>query len=714
MKSRQSLIYLIYSIIIVILVLAILVGIPMSTDRQITVHEKIDGFSEGWRLPNGDKVCADDLDIGEFNGRVALEKELSKGITDKDALCFKSENTNIRVFIGGRQVYRFYSKPNLTGMCYGIAYHEVGISKSEAGKTIRLEFEEIYENQKNGRLYDIYLCSASDFLQMVVRNNLLSIIMCILNIFLGITFFIAYVGSSNRSKFPFDILAIGCSAIIMGIWLLIDTNIFQLITGHTYVCRDINKTLPFLIAYPIISFFNSQTEKKRPIYRHLGFATSIVSLFGIIILRYTLRIDMLDSFMKVFIVYVVAGLSLLVIMAVDNALYCTNAGKKNKLGYLYIGGGILIICGILDLIRFFMAGRIKDNHLLFISIGSVIYSTMMLAEFMKWWMEDNAAVERDRFINRALQYALSSNSPDTNIRSILAFLGKELDARRIFVFEDQKNGKYKGTYEWFKEGEKSFSIEIMYLSSEDIIDKIYDEFNKNDHRLIIRDPEVFKDSIPGFYSLIKANKVDNMIIGPLEVGGHLFGVCGVVGAPQKNLEYISEIINLITYFLAQLVLQREEQSRSQSYSYKDALSGCGNYTFFKKYLNNSLDMASPFGCVRCDLARLNEINIEEGYEVGDQIIVDAARMLFEVFGESNVFRVSGTQFIAFGFETEEVFFENDVERLKNMFKEHAIESKVSSVYCLYGTNDINIVLNRLEDLMREKGQENRDEHTDNS
>lgn len=69
-----------------LLVLAILVGIPMSTDRQITVHEKIDGFSDGWRLPNGDKVCADDLDIGEFNGRVVLEKELSKGITDKDAL----------------------------------------------------------------------------------------------------------------------------------------------------------------------------------------------------------------------------------------------------------------------------------------------------------------------------------------------------------------------------------------------------------------------------------------------------------------------------------------------------------------------------------------------------------------------------------------------------------------------------------------------------
>ena len=714
MKSRHSAINLIISIAFGLMILSILVGIPMSTDKLITVHEKIDGFSEGWTLADGTKVCADDMDIADFEGRVALEKKLSNGITDKDALCFKSENTNIRVFIGGRQVYRFYSNPNLTGKCYGITYHEVGIGKNDAGKTIRLEFEQIYEGQKKGRVYDIYLCSVTDFVQMIIRNNLLSVILCVLVIFLGVVFIIAYTGASNRSTFPFDVLSTGCCAILMGIWLLIDTNIFQLITGHIYVCRDISRTLPFMLAYPSIVLLNSATEKKRRVYNYVGFFITAVSVFGIITLRYACKIDMLDSFLKFFIAYAVAALAVIAVMSAENTLYCNMTGKKNKLLYHYVGGGIFVLCGILDLIQFIMAGRITDNHGIFVRLGAVIYAALMLLAFLRWWMKDNAAMERDRFINRALQYALSSNSPDANIRSILAFLGKELEAKRLFIFEDQKNGKYRGTYEWYREGTESFDLEMMYLSSEDVIDKIYDEFNKNDHRLIVRDPEIFRNSIPGFYNMLKTYKVANMIIGPLEAGGHLFGVLGVVGAPQKKLDSISEIINLISYFLAQLVMEREEQARAEHYSFKDNLSGTGNYTAFKKFIEQELDLSSSFGCMRCDLLKLNEINIADGYEVGDQMIVITARVLLEIFGEANVFRVSGTQFMAFGFEGEEGLFESDVERAKKIFKENAIEANVSSVYCLYGTKDINIVLSRVEDLMREIIQEHNNGHTDNS
>ena len=124
-------------------------------------------------------------------------------------------------------------------------------------------------------------------------------------------------------------------------------------------------------------------------------------------------------------------------------------------------------------------------------------------------------------------------------------------------------------------------------------------------------------------------------------------------------------------------------------------------------------MTQPFGLVRCDLVRLDEINVSEGFDVGDQIVVVAARRLIEIFGDAGVFRISGTQFYAFGFEAEESFFESDVARLKKAFKENAIEANVSSVYCLYGTKDINIVLNRADDLIGRK-QESKNEHTDNN
>ena len=713
MKSKMSLINLIYAVFFALLIASILIGIPMSADRLITSHENIDGYSDRWVLPDGSKVYVDGLNIGDYGGRIAVEKQLSGGVTDKDALCFKSKNTNIRVFIGGRQVYRFYSRPNLTGMCYGVAFHEIGLNKDYAGKLIRLEFEQVFEGQKNGSVFDIYLCSASDYIQMVIRKSLFSCLFCILSIFLGLIFLIVYVETSNKSAFPFNVPAFGCSAALTGIWLLVSTNIFQLITGHIYVCRDINRIMPFLIAYPTICFINSLSEKKRELYNHLGFWLSIVSSFGIVALRYVMGIDMMDSFPWFAGGYIIIGLLILAIVILDNAIYCRRTGKRNRLRYHYAIGSMVVVCGFLDIVGYFMAGRTTERFGLFTRIGITVYVVIVLIEFLRWWMKDSAAIERDRFINRALQYALSSNSPDANIRSILAYLGKELDAKRIFIFEDQKNGKYKGTYEWYREGEKSFSLEMMYLSSKDIVDKIYNEFNKNDHRLIVRNPEEFRNSIPGLYSLLKTNKIDNMIVGPLEIGGNLFGVCGVVGATSKKLESVSEIINLISYFLAQLVLQREEQSRALNYTYKDALSGCNNHTAFKKYLEQGLDMTQPFGLVRCDLVRLDEINVSEGFDVGDQIVVVAARRLIEIFGDAGVFRISGTQFYAFGFEAEESFFESDVARLKKAFKENAIEANVSSVYCLYGTKDINIVLNRADDLIDRK-QESKNEHTDNN
>ncbi|MBO6197109.1 MAG: GGDEF domain-containing protein [Butyrivibrio sp.] len=705
MKSRQKVTYTIYGVIFGLIVFAVLAGVPISTDRNITLNETIDAYSDRWKLESGETVNANDLDISDYGGRIVIEKKLSYSITDKDELCFKSQNTNIKVFIGGRQRYKFESKPNLTGMGYGIAYHEVGISKNDVDKLIRIEIEPVHEGQKRGRLYDISLCSASDFIQMIIRSKLVSCGLSILNIFLGVTFIVAYIGAYKKSDFPFDILAVGISASLSGIWFLIDTNILQLTTGYLYVCRDIRLILPFMLAYPGICSFHSQTEKKRPIYRHLAFFISLISATGIVNLRYLFRIDMLDSFSKFIMAYAIAAMAVLVVMSVENALYCRRTGKKDGMKYLYVGGVIFIVCAIPDLIQYMSSGGIWDNSGVFIRLGSVIYALIMLGVFIGWWMKDNAAIERDRFINRTLQYALSSESPDANIRSILAFLGKELGAKRLCIFEDQRNGKYRGTYEWCREGEEPFGIDMMYLSSEAISGKIYEEFNKNDHRLIVRDSERYKNTIPGFYNLLKTHNLNNLIIGPLEVGGKLFGVCSVIGAPQKKLESVAEIINLISYFLSQLILQRENQSRVMNYTYKDVLSGCGNFTSYKKYLEHDLDTSKAFGCVRCDLSHLYEVNIKEGYEVGDQMVVIAAKGLMEVFGESKVFRIGGTQFIVFDDETEESFFENDVMRVKKLLKENAIDAKLSSVYCLYGTKDINIVLDRLDDLMREKTQE---------
>jgi hypothetical protein len=80
-------------------------------------------------------------------------------------------------------------------------------------------------------------------------------------------------------------------------------------------------------------------------------------------------------------------------------------------------------------------------------------------------------------------------------------------------------------------------------------------------------------------------------------------------------------------------------------------------------------------------------------------VVLTAKSLMEIFGETCVYRMNGTQFVAFGFESEELFFNNDFERAKKLLADNGIQAVCASVYCANGTRDMNVVMKRAEELI---------------
>ena len=138
------------------------------------------------------------------------------------------------------------------------------------------------------------------------------------------------------------------------------------------------------------------------------------------------------------------------------------------------------------------------------------------------------------------------------------------------------------------------------------------------------------------------------------------------------------------------------------YTYNDALSGAMNHRAYRKFIEQGLDTSSAFGYLCCSLTGLEEINKARGYEAGDRIVVEVAECLMEVFGEENVYRLNGTDFSVFGFESEEIFFENDVERSKKMIKEKEIDVQIASLYCMYGTKNLDLVIQRVNDRLTGK------------
>ena len=85
------------------------------------------------------------------------------------------------------------------------------------------------------------------------------------------------------------------------------------------------------------------------------------------------------------------------------------------------------------------------------------------------------------------------------------------------------------------------------------------------------------------------------------------------------------------------------------------------------------------------------------------MVTNTAQSMIEAFGEENVFRISGESFVAFGFESDETYFENDVQRAKRLLGEKECDTTVAAVFCSNGATDINVVIKyTLELLEKEK------------
>ena len=148
-----------------------------------------------------------------------------------------------------------------------------------------------------------------------------------------------------------------------------------------------------------------------------------------------------------------------------------------------------------------------------------------------------------------------------------------------------------------------------------------------------------------------------------------------------------------------------EQEKVLFYSYHDAVSGAKNRNALKEYTEEKLDISQAFGYVICEIVKLKEINEVYGHDAGDAIVEGTAAIMMETFGEDNVYRLSGEEFIAFGFEIDETYFNNDIERMKRLFNDKEYNIFVGAAYCSNGTTDLKNVTRYAHNLLeKEKGK----------
>ena len=154
----------------------------------------------------------------------------------------------------------------------------------------------------------------------------------------------------------------------------------------------------------------------------------------------------------------------------------------------------------------------------------------------------------------------------------------------------------------------------------------------------------------------------------------------------SNGDYDVEIANSDTYEIdllstafENMALHLKEHERMQNLlAYRDSLTGLRNTNSYWAWITD-IDKEIEtgeivFGVMVFDINYLKETNDRYGHDVGNKLIVSAARIISDVFKRSPVFRIGGDEFLVF-LQSRDL---DDLEELLKKFDEECLNGSVET------------------------------------
>ena len=165
-------------------------------------------------------------------------------------------------------------------------------------------------------------------------------------------------------------------------------------------------------------------------------------------------------------------------------------------------------------------------------------------------------------INKAIRASLEHGTPDEQINAFIRFLGKEIGADRIYIFEDsQKENITNNTYEWCADGVKP-EIDNLQELSMDVIKWWYDYFEK-DENIIIRDMEEIKEEYPDSYKLLRGQNIDRLVVSSFGSDCEIRGFFGVDNPPESDFRGLTVFLDMIASLIVSLLKIRNKDIESK-------------------------------------------------------------------------------------------------------------------------------------------------------
>jgi diguanylate cyclase (GGDEF)-like protein/PAS domain S-box-containing protein len=246
---------------------------------------------------------------------------------------------------------------------------------------------------------------------------------------------------------------------------------------------------------------------------------------------------------------------------------------------------------------------------------------------------------------------------DLNLRRALEDLGAYVGSDRVLLWQPRPDGLFTVTHEKARQGTRNLGHLIPPVSVEDL-NRIFPNFSDGEVRVALHDGAnaefVAAIEVPGptrlGATLICAMYADGVLIGLLTMSSII--------DDQGSIPFLDELLNDETKIalrtVAELltnILAREATAQALAYhAAHDALTGLANRRQLLEHCDRLLGVArenrSGIALMFLDLDDFKVVNDTLGHEVGDQLLVEVARVLRQLAEPGDVVsRLGGDEFV---------------------------------------------------------------------
>lgn len=284
-------------------------------------------------------------------GTLTMENQLPIISGFDQALCFRSNNEDVRVSVGDKLIYTYGLHDETSfGNYFGNVWCMIPLNESYSGKKITIELTARCNSTGSGN-YAFYLDHRSAIVYRMVLSNLFLLCNCLVGVLVGVALILSGLYRlSRRAGFSYARLYLGVCMILTVIWSFTYANLSQMLFHKKAVGYLLNYFSLYLLPIPFSLLMSFLLPRHAIRYRWMAGFWSV--LFLLLTTLYVTGVIELETPLR--LVH-----TLIALMALEMLITCIFNRDSRASRILLTGMGIFGIFTLISLGWFYLASAKK-------------------------------------------------------------------------------------------------------------------------------------------------------------------------------------------------------------------------------------------------------------------------------------------------------------------------------------------------------------------